>query len=144
MAGGAVESVRWDARSEQFTRTPATAPGALAHPDRATVVLAAGDRIVEVPVGPLGCARPWRPAILRGLVYVSCREAGRVVVLTTDGQPAGPDIALPGPVQPVRYDGGLLLAGGDQAVVVPEAGEAARSLRFSDPGVVVAEPGGSR
>jgi hypothetical protein len=134
---GSVQSVRWSERSERLARAAATGPVALADSGRSTVVLAGGERVAAVAVGELGCAQPWRPTMFRDILYVSCRGAGRVLVLTAGGQPVGPAIALAGSPQPVRYDGGLLLAGGDRATLVPESGDAARSLRFTDPGVVV-------
>lgn len=91
-------------------------------PDRSTVVLLSGDRVLDVGVGALGCERPGRPAVFGGLVYVPCGGAGRVVVLRPDGSRARPDIVVPGGRDPrLLVDDGRLVVhteDGARAVMV--------------------------
>ncbi|GIG40085.1 hypothetical protein Cph01nite_18470 [Cellulomonas phragmiteti] len=107
----------------------ATAPTDLAPagvPGRSAVVMLAGDRILDVGVGALGCERPGRPAVFAGLVYVPCTGAGRVVVLRPDGTRARPDVTVPGGRDPrLLVDDGRLVVhteDGSRAVVVESDG----------------------
>jgi len=95
-------------------------------PGRSAVVMLAGDRILDVGVGALGCRRPGRPAVFAGLVYVPCTGAGRVVVLRPDGTRARPDVVVPGGRDPrLLVDDGRLVVhteDGARAVVVEADG----------------------
>jgi hypothetical protein len=152
LAGGGVRAVRWSEQTQTFADQAPAGPVALADPGRSVVVLlssgilgggAGGAGVIEIPVGGAGCARPWRPVIVGAVAYVSCQDAGQVLVLTLAGQPSASPIELPGSPQPVRYGGGLLLVADQRAVLVPETGTV-RSLRLFDPGVDVREPAGVR
>lgn len=103
-------------------------------PGRSAVVMLAGDRLLEVGVGDLGCRRPGRPAVFAGLVYVPCTGAGRVLVLRADGTRARPDVVVAGGRDPrLLVDDGRLVVqseDGASAVVV----EADGSTRVIDTG----------
>jgi hypothetical protein len=152
LSGAALRGLRWSEQAGALEEAAPAAPVALADTNRSAVVLFSdgtlggrpgGAGVIEVPVGGAGCARPWRPAIVGTVAYVSCQDAGQVLVLTLGGQASGPPIDLPGSPQPVGFDGGILLVADAQAVLVP-AGGAARSLRLFDPGVEVRAPAGVR
>lgn len=107
----------------------ATAPTDLAPtsvPGRSAVVVLAGDRVLDVAVGTLGCRRPGRPAVFSRLVYVPCTGSGRVVVLRPDGTRARADIVVPDGRDPdLLVDDGRLVVvteDGARAVVVEADG----------------------
>jgi hypothetical protein len=150
LSGGGLHGVRWSEPAGAFADATPAAPVALADTSRSAVILLndgvlggrpGGAEIIEVPVGGADCGHPWRPAIVGSVAYVSCQDAGQVLVLTLAGQASGPPITLPGSPQPVRFDGGVLLVADEQAVLVPTGGMA-RSLRLFDPGVDVRHPSG--
>lgn len=107
----------------------ATAPADLAPagvPARSAVVMLSGRQVLDVAVGALGCARPGRPAVFAGLVYVPCTGAGRVVVLRADGSRARADVVLPAGRDPqLLVDDGRLVVhteDGSRAVVIEADG----------------------
>ncbi|MDQ0424164.1 MULTISPECIES: fibronectin type III domain-containing protein [Cellulomonas] len=112
-------------------------------PGRSAVVMLAGDRILDVGVGALGCERPGRPAVFAGLVYVPCTGAGRVVVLRPDGTRARADVVVPGGRDPrLLVDDGRLVVhteDGARAVVV-EADGSTRAIDTGRSGAPVHDP----
>lgn len=111
--------------------------------DKGTVVMVSGDKVLEVDVTPLGCDRPGRPAVFRGAVYVPCRGARRVVVLSVTGKQARPAIATPqgGDPELVLDDGRLVInvPGGDSAIVVRPDGST-DEIKTREPGTPVHKP----
>lgn len=112
-------------------------------PGRSAVVMLAGDRILDVGVGALGCERPGRPAVFAGLVYVPCTGAGRVIVLRPDGTRGRPDVVVPGGRDPrLLVDDGRLVVhteDGSRAVVV-EADGSSRAIDTGRAGAPVHDP----
>ncbi|PZR51568.1 hypothetical protein DNL40_15865 [Xylanimonas oleitrophica] len=112
-------------------------------PGRSAVVMLAGDRILDVGVGALGCERPGRPAVFGGRVYVPCTGAGRVIVLAPDGTRGGPDVVVPGGRDPrLLVDDGRLVVlteDGSRAVLV-EADGSSRQIDTGRGGAPVQDP----
>lgn len=100
-------------------------------PSRGTVMMISGGALLAVDVGALGCARPSTPAVFTSRVYVPCDGTGHVVVLDQDGRRAGPDIIVPGGLDPrlVVDDGRLVAyAGTSGGAVVVEADGSTRQV----------------
>ncbi|TCO52307.1 fibronectin type III domain-containing protein [Actinocrispum wychmicini] len=123
-----------------------TSPAALvpaAVPDSATVVIVTGDRVIQVDVGALGCAKPGRPVVFRDKVYVPCLGENRVVLIDRSGQRAGPDVRTSGSGDPeLTVDGGQLFIntpGGDQGVLVDADGNTSQ-ITVRSPDLPVVNP----
>jgi hypothetical protein len=110
--------------------------------ESATVLVVAGDDLVEVDTGRLGCGRPGTPVVYRHLIYVPCLGAGRVIVLTPDGRRRPPDIRVGrGDPDLVLDDGRLIVyspASGVGVMVEPDG--TTRRIRTRDGSVPVQDP----
>lgn len=123
-----------------------TSPAALvpaAVPDQSTVVLVTGDRVLQVDVGALDCAKPGRPVVFRDKVYVPCLGENRVILIDRSGQRAGPDVRTSGSGDPeLTVDGGQLFIntpGGDQGVLVDSDGNTSQ-ITVRSPDLPVVNP----
>jgi hypothetical protein len=112
-------------------------------PDQSTVVIVAGDRVLQVDVGGLGCPRPGRPVVFQGKVYVPCRGMGKVLLLDGSGRRAGADLRTPGSGDPdlVLDDGRLFIntPGGEQGVIV-DADGSTRQVTVRSPELPLVNP----
>ncbi|GAB3898990.1 hypothetical protein GCM10029964_084280 [Kibdelosporangium lantanae] len=123
-----------------------TSPAVLvpaAVPDQSTVVLVTGDRVLQVEVGSLGCAKPGRPVVFRDKVYVPCLGANRVILIDGSGRRAGPDVRTSGSGDPeLTVDDGQLFIntpGGDQGVLVDADGNTSQ-ITVRSPDLPVVNP----
>ncbi|HEX6346618.1 hypothetical protein [Umezawaea sp.] len=112
-------------------------------PDSGVVVLVSGDEVIRVDVADLGCAKPGRPAVFRGKVYVPCHGAGKVVVLDGEGRRSGDDVLTRGSGDPeLVFDDGKLFIntpGASQGVIV-DADGSTRSVTVRSPDLAVTDP----
>ncbi|MET1071792.1 MAG: hypothetical protein ABWY11_04005 [Umezawaea sp.] len=124
-----------------FTSPTGLVPAAV--PDSGVVVLVSGTQVIRVDVAGLGCAKPGRPAVFRGKVYVPCHGAGKVVVLDDSGKRSGDDVMTAGAGDPeLVFDDGKLFIntpGASQGVIV-DADGTTRSVTIRSPDLAVTDP----
>jgi hypothetical protein len=123
-----------------------TSPSGLvpaAVPDESTVVIVTGDRVIQVDVGALGCAKPGRPVVFRDKVYVPCRGDNRVILIDRSGRRAGPDVRTSGSGDPdiVVNDGQLFInaPGAEQGVLVDANGNTSQ-ITVRSPDLPIVNP----
>jgi hypothetical protein len=112
-------------------------------PESRRVHLVRDDGVVAVDGAPLGCRKPGKPAVYRGMVYTPCIGDRKVIVLDPDGRRAGPDLATPAGGEPeLVLNAGLLIVnvpGAPTGLVVKPDGSTL-PLRTDDPRVEVRDP----
>ena len=116
---------------------PAAVPG------EQLVVIVAGDRLLRVDVGALGCVDPGRPVVFRDRVYVPCRGAAKVILLDRTGGRGGPDVRTSGDGDPelVSDDGRLFIsAPGAERGVIVDADGSTRPVVIRSPDLPVVDP----
>ncbi|MDT9591880.1 fibronectin type III domain-containing protein [Nocardioides zeae] len=118
---------------------PASSPSDLvpvAAPETGTVLIVGDGEFREVSVRTIGCPKPGRPEVHRGLVYVPCDSEGRIVVLGQDGRRAANDITVPGDrdAELVVDDGNLIVnvPGAQAGLIVRPDGSVDDLTRYDD------------
>ncbi|NUT45810.1 MAG: hypothetical protein HOV94_00625 [Saccharothrix sp.] len=112
-------------------------------PEASAVVLVTEDEVVRVDMVGFGCAKPGRPAVFRGRVYVPCRGSGKVVVLDRSGRRGADDVRTGGSGDPALvFDDGKLFIntpGADDGVIVDSDGRT-RNVVIRSPELPVLDP----
>ncbi|MFC7613706.1 hypothetical protein ACFQV2_09055 [Actinokineospora soli] len=124
------------AQSSPDDLVPAAVPGS------GVVVILAGDQVLSVDVGALGCPKPGRPAVFHDRVYVPCLGSGKVIVLDGEGQRAGDDVHTDGGDPQLVFDDDRLFIqtrGGETGIVVDPDGDTS-AVRVRDPELPVTDP----
>jgi Ricin-type beta-trefoil lectin domain len=112
-------------------------------PGSAAVLLVHDGQSSTVDSAALGCRKPGRPAVQRGIVFVSCLGESKVIRLGADGRPAGPPILTAKGADPELVQrAGLLI------INVPRAGTGfvvdrdgiVREIKTHDPRVPTTDP----
>jgi len=112
-------------------------------PGSSSVRLVRDDGVVAVNAAAFDCDTPDRPAVYRGMIYLPCRGAGKVVVLDPDGHKVGSDLRTkPGGSPEVVTNAGLLFVNDpDDArglVVLPDG--SVEPIQTHDPQVPAVDP----
>ena len=118
------------AKTSASTLVPVSVPG-----EGVVVIVSDAARVTEVDTAASGCPAPGVPVELGGVVYVPCTTTGRVIRLSADGRPAGPDILTGGGAPELVVDDGTLLVnvpGSTQGVKVSSDGTTTSFVRFDE------------